>query len=87
MLEIYSETDIMQRKLPDAIKNMSNFKEMRAVGIELAAKKVLDEEYDEAKRLFAKVLEISPNDAHVLCLLANVFILEGNFKKAPIGAI
>jgi tetratricopeptide (TPR) repeat protein len=72
----------MQRKLPDAIINMPNLKEMRAVGIELAAKKVFEEEYDEAKRLFAKVLEISPNDAHVLCLLANVFILEGNFKKA-----
>jgi tetratricopeptide (TPR) repeat protein len=61
---------------------MPNFKEMRAMGIELAAKNVLEKDYEEAKRLFAKVLEISPNDAHVLCLLANVFILEGNFKKA-----
>jgi tetratricopeptide (TPR) repeat protein len=72
----------MQRKLPEAIRNMSNFKDMRAVGIELAAKNVFDEDYEEAKKLFAQVLEISPNDAHVLCLLANVFILEGNFKKA-----
>jgi len=72
----------MQRKLPDAIKDMPNLKDMRALGIELAAKKVLEEDYEEAKRLFAKVLEISPNDAHVLCLLANVFILEGKFKKA-----
>ena len=55
---------------------------MRAVGIELAANKVLDEEYDEARRLFAKVLEFNPNDAHVLCLLANVFILEEDFKTA-----
>ena len=61
---------------------MPNLKDMRAMGIELAAKKVLEKDYEEAKRLFAKVLEISPNDAHVLCLLANVFILEGNFKKA-----
>ncbi len=72
----------MQRKFPDAIRNMPNFKDMRAMGIELAAKKVLEKDYEEAKRLFANVLEISPNDAHVLCLLANVFILEGNFKKA-----
>jgi tetratricopeptide (TPR) repeat protein len=61
---------------------MPNLKDMRALGIELAAKKVLDEDYEEAKQLFSRVLEISPNDAHVLCLLANVFILEGNFKKA-----
>ena len=72
----------MQRKLPDAIRNMPNLKDMRAMGIDLAARKVFEKDYEEAKRLFAKVLEISPNDAHVLCLLANVFILEGNFKKA-----
>lgn len=72
----------MPRKFPEAIRNMPNLKDMRAMGIELAAKKVFERDYEEAKRLFAKVLEISPNDAHVLCLLANVFILEGNFKKA-----
>jgi len=72
----------MQRKLPDAIRNMSNFVDMRASGIELAAKKVFEKDYEEAKKLFTRVLEISPNDVHVLCLLANVFILEGNFKKA-----
>lgn len=72
----------MQRKLPDAIRNMPNLKDMRAMGIEWAAKKVLEKDYEEAKRLFTKVLEISPNDAQLLCLLANVFILEGNFKKA-----
>ena len=71
----------MPRKVPDAIRNMPNFKDMRALGIELASKKVFEEDYEEAKRLFAKVLEFSPNDAHVLCLLANVFIIEGNFKK------
>ncbi|MFA4957981.1 MAG: tetratricopeptide repeat protein [Candidatus Methanoperedens sp.] len=72
----------MPRKAPDSIKNMINLKDMRAQGIELAAKKVFEEEYEDAKLLFAQVLEISPNDAHVLCLLANVFILEENFKKA-----
>ncbi len=71
----------MPRKFPDAIRNIPNFKE-RAMGIELAARKVFEKDYEEAKRVFARVLEISPNDAHVLCLLANVFILEGNFKKA-----
>ena len=72
----------MPKKLPDSIRNMPNFREMRAMGIEWAAKKVLEKDYEEAKRLFTKVLEISPNDAQVLCLLANVFILEGNFIKA-----
>lgn len=72
----------MPRKFPEAIRNMPNLKDMRAMGIELAAKKVFERDYEEAKKLFARVLEISPNDAHVLCLLANVFILEGNFKKA-----
>jgi len=57
----------MPNKLPDSIRNMPNFREMRAMGIEWVSK---------------KVLEISPNDTQVLCLLANVFILEGNFKKA-----
>ena len=71
----------MPNKL-DSIRNMPNFREMRAMGIELAAKKVFEKDYEEAKRLFARVLEISPNDAHVLCLLANVFIFEGNFRKA-----
>ncbi len=50
--------------------------------IGLAAKKVLEKDYEEAKRVFVKVLEISPNDAEVMCLLANVFIIEGNFKEA-----
>jgi tetratricopeptide (TPR) repeat protein len=72
----------MPRKFPEAIRNISNFKDMRALGIELASKKVLKKDYEEAKRFFTKVLEISPNDSQVLCLLANVFILEGNFKKA-----
>jgi tetratricopeptide (TPR) repeat protein len=72
----------MPRKVPDSIRNIPNFKDMRALGIELASKKVFEEDYEEAKRLFAKVLEFSPNDAHVLCLLANVFILEEDFITA-----
>lgn len=71
----------MPPKFPDAIRNMPNFKEMRAMGIALAAKKVFEKDYEEAKRVFAKVLEISPNDAEVLCLLSSVYIIEGNFKN------
>ena len=42
----------MQRKLPDAIRNMPNLKDMRAMGIDLAARKVFEKDYEEAKRLF-----------------------------------
>ncbi len=37
----------MPRKFPEAIRNMSNYKDMRAFGIELAAKKVLEKDYEE----------------------------------------
>ncbi len=59
-----------------------NFKEMRLVGIGLAAKLVLEKEYEEAKKVLAKVLELSPNDVEVMSLLANVYIAEGELGKA-----
>ena len=42
----------MPNKLPDAIRNMPNLKDMRALGIELAAKKVFEKDYEEAKAFY-----------------------------------
>ncbi len=72
----------MPSKFPRRIKAMPNFKEMRSMGIGLAAKLVLEKNYQDAKEVFAKLLELSPNDIEVMTLLANLYFIERDFKKS-----
>ncbi len=57
-------------------------KDIRIGGIVMAADLVLKKKYKEAKQVFEKILEISPNDADVMSLLANVHIIEGKYSEA-----
>ncbi len=57
----------MPNKFPDSIRNMPNFKEMRAMGIELAAKNVLEKDYEgefeKSIKMYEKALvHFSKND-------------------------
>lgn len=72
----------MPHKFPTRIKATPNFEEMRSMGIGLAAKLVLEKNYQDAKEVFAKLLELSPNDVEVMTLLANLYFIEGDFKKS-----
>lgn len=47
----------MPPKFPDAIRNMPDFKEMRAMGIALAAKKVFEKDYEEANSVLKKIMD------------------------------
>jgi tetratricopeptide (TPR) repeat protein len=65
----------------NAIENVP-LKNSKIDGIILAADLVTKRKYNEAKRVLAKVLKASPNDADVICLLANVHILDEKYSDA-----
>lgn len=71
----------MPRSHPKSIENVP-LKDIRIGGIVTAADLVLKKKYKEAKKVFEKILEISPNDAEVMNLLANVYIIEGKYNAA-----
>ncbi len=50
-----------------------DFEKIRDGGIGFASKLVLERKYDEAKDVFTRLLELSPNDAEVMTLHANLF--------------
>lgn len=71
----------MPRNYPKSIENVP-LKDNKIGGIVLAANLVLKKKYTEAKKVFEKILEISPNDANIMSLLANVCIMEGTYNEA-----
>jgi tetratricopeptide (TPR) repeat protein len=71
----------MPRNFPKSIENVP-LEDIRIGGMWLAADLVLKKRYNEAKRVLAKVLKLSPNDVEIMSLLAKVYITEGNLKKA-----
>ncbi len=75
----------MSSKFPEAIRNMPNFKEMREAGIGLASKLVIEHEYEMAKDVFMRLLDLWPEDVEVMSLHANVFIVEGKFLEAELA--
>ncbi len=65
----------------NAIENVP-LKNIRIDGIILAADLVTKRRFNEAKRVLAKVLKDNPNDAGVMCLLANVHIMDEKYSDA-----
>jgi Flp pilus assembly protein TadD len=65
----------------NAIENVPS-KNIRIDGIILAADLVTKRRYNEAKRVLAKVLKDNPKDAGVMCLLANVHIMDEKYSDA-----
>ncbi len=48
----------------------------------LAAKLVLEKKYSQAKHVLTKVLEVSPNDAEIMTLIADIYHIEGKVEDA-----
>ncbi len=71
----------MPRKFPEAVRNMPDFKEMRETGIGLGSKLVIEHKFDQAKDIFMKLLEISPEDIEVMSLHANIYLVEGKLPE------
>ena len=59
--------------------------EIKLGGIVLATDLVTKRRYNEAKKVLAKILTIIPKDADVMCLLANVHILDKKYADAETG--
>ncbi len=59
-----------------------NFEKIRIGGIGFASKLVLEHKYDNAKDVFTKLLEISPNDVEIMTLHANIYFVEGKLLEA-----
>jgi tetratricopeptide (TPR) repeat protein len=70
----------MPQENPEAIREI--IEDTRMKGIFCASKMVLENRYGSAKDVFAKVLELCPNDVEVMSLYANVFIYEGKLLEA-----
>ncbi len=70
----------MPQEFPEAIREI--IEDTRMKGILCASKMVLQHRYGAAKDVFAKVLELCPNDVEVMALHANVFIVEGKLLEA-----
>ncbi len=71
----------MQPKVPRTIDSFTP-KDIRYSGMGLAAKLVLEKKYGQAKQVLSKVLEVSPDDAEIITLMADVYHIEGKVKNA-----
>ncbi len=71
-----------QRRFSGTSGRTLSLEEIRHGGMGLAAKLVLGKKYSEAKQVLTKVLEISPDDAEIMTLLANIYLIEGKNKEA-----
>jgi tetratricopeptide (TPR) repeat protein len=65
----------------NAIENV-HLKNTKIDGIILAADLVTKKRYNEAKKVLEKILKLSTNDAGVMCLLANVHIMDEKYSDA-----
>jgi tetratricopeptide (TPR) repeat protein len=68
--------------MPKALDKLPEYEDIRSSGMELASKLVLEHKYDLAKEIFAKLLEISPDDVEVMTLHANIYFFEGKLLEA-----
>ena len=71
--------------MPQKSPKASEFEELRSAGIATASKLVLERQYEMAKDVFMKLLNLSPNDLEVMTLYANIFFLEGKLLEAERG--
>ncbi len=65
----------------NAIENVPS-KNIKIDGMIQAADLVTKRKYNEAKRVLGKVLKSFPDDAGVMCLLANVHIMDEKYSDA-----
>ncbi len=70
----------MPQESPETMREI--IEDTRMKGIFCGSKMVLEHRYGAAKDIFAKVLELCPNDVEVMTLHANVFIVEGKLLEA-----
>src|SRR5574341_737603 len=68
--------------MPRSFPKAATSEDIRIVGIGMAADLVLKNRFNEARRVLAKLLELSPDDAEVMSLLGNIYGIEGNLTKA-----
>ncbi len=68
----------------DFINDIENvpLKNIKIDGIIMAADLVTKRRYNEAKRVLGKVLKACPDDAGIMCLLANVHIMDEKYSDA-----
>ncbi len=70
----------MPQEIPESIREI--IEDTRIKGIFCASKMVLEHRYGAAKDVFAKVLELCPNDIEVMTLHANIYLVEGKLLEA-----
>lgn len=68
--------------MPRKSSKASEFEEMRDAGIGLASKLVIEREYDMAKNVFMKLLDLCPDDVETMTLHANIYYFEGKLLEA-----
>ncbi len=71
----------MPRKFPRTLDTFTS-EEIKYGGMGLAAKLVLEKKYSQAKHVLTKVLEVSPNDAEIMTLMADIYHIEGKVEDA-----
>jgi tetratricopeptide (TPR) repeat protein len=63
-------------------KSKPTIEEIKHAGMGFAAKLVLEKKYNQAKQVLTKVLEVSPNDAEIMTLMADVYHIEGKVEDS-----
>jgi len=71
----------MPHDLLNAIEN-DPLKKIKLDGLIQAADLVTKRRFNEAKRVLGKVLKTFPDDAHMMCLLANINIMDEKYSDA-----
>ncbi len=71
----------MPHKFPKTLDAFTP-KDIRYGGMGLAAKLVLERKYSQAKQVLSKVLEVIPDDAEIMTLMAEVYHTEGKVEDA-----
>jgi tetratricopeptide (TPR) repeat protein len=73
----------MPRDIPETNRKIfDDIENMRTAGMLLASKYVLEHRYEDAKDVFEKLLQLSPNDVEIMALHANIYCVEGKYIEA-----
>jgi len=68
--------------MPRHKSSKTEFEQLRSAGIAAASKLVIEHEYEMAKDVFTKLLNLRPDDVEVMTLHANIYSLEGKLLEA-----
>jgi hypothetical protein len=61
--------------------NKPDLEEICSVGMGLRAKLVIEKKYDEAKQVFARVLEMCPNDVEIMTAIFHILLKNYSIYK------